>query len=114
MITLQVCSKDPNYNAKIGTFSQSMSLILDQFTREEDKSEKRANVINNSLSKSIEESVSNRIEEEELNFNSIEAYSYAKSYLKWFKKIVVNNYISLTFHVSLILFFRELSKKMLK
>jgi hypothetical protein len=114
MITLQVCSKDPNFNSKIGTFSQNMNMILDQFTKEEEKVETRANVMNKTKAKSIEESISEKIEDEQLNFTNIEAFSYIKVYLKWFKKIVANNYLSLTFHVSLILFFRELSRKMLK
>lgn len=123
MITLQVASESPEHSNKIGKFSITMNQLIKTLCTKYDQAEltKQAN-----KAKAIMPSVgmednsepsyildSNEVNDDDLNSSitgSIKAVS--TSSIKKAKKFIVSNLLSLSLHISLLIFIRELSRKM--
>lgn len=124
MITLQAASETPDFQSKIGKFSHSMSMLVDQMKAPQEsnnvkfgkaqisKSQVVAKnaITSNDISGDGEENKS-VILDDELNTENLGLVEYVVNSAKWVKKLLKANLLSATLHVSLLLFFRELSKK---
>jgi hypothetical protein len=115
MITLQTCSQDPDYRTNIGKFSSNISLLIEQYTKEEDKEERKKLVISpkNMKAKSEDASIVEELEDEDLEVKELGLVKGVQNSFKWIKKVIKANMLSLTLHLSVLLFLRELSKKKL-
>lgn len=113
MITLITCTQDPEYRSKIGEFSQNMTLLMEQFTKEEEEVKKPKTTIATKITKPEEASIIEEIQDEDLEVNDLGLQSGIIYYYKWIKKVIRTNFVSVSLHLSVLLFLRELSKKKL-
>jgi hypothetical protein len=124
MITLQSASETPEFQSKIGKFSHSMSMLVDQMKAPQENNNVKFGkaqiskpqvvaknaITSNDISGDGEDNKS-VILEEELNTENLGLVEYIFNNAKWVKKFLKVNFLSATLHISLLLFFRELSKK---
>lgn len=127
MLTLQVASQNLDYKYKIGTFSQTMNMLIDKHTLLEDdtnnkikiKENKKSNENNMSIAKhgSLDNSVIIENEEEDqedLEMDNIGLTNFVLNKFSFARRFIRLNFTNLAFNVSLLFFFREISLKFFK
>lgn len=123
MITLQVASESPEYSNKIGKFSITMNQLIktlctkyDQVELNKQAAKAKALMPAMGMEDQSEPSYildSNEVNEDDLNSSiSGSLKTVSTSSLKKVKKFIVSNLLSLSMHISLLIFIRELSRKM--
>ncbi len=113
MITLLNCSQDPEYRSKIGIFSENLNLLMDQFTKEEVEVKKPKTNIATMAKRTEEASIIDDLNCEDLEIKDLGIKTGIINYYKWIKKVIRTNFVSVSLHLSVLLFLRELSKKKL-
>ena len=118
MLTLMTASTIPQYQSRIGKFSQTMTQVVTQLSKDSDEKqlENSKKLTKNTVKPSDQQSEDNMsiiedLEEDIVDVKELGIVSTVSSFFKWIKKMVKVNALSLTFHVSFLLFLRELSKK---
>ena len=118
MITLLNCSTDKDMQLKTGKFSPTLANLINQLTNESTdinqvkntplKSNKMQPMSNSDDNLSIVDELER---EDNLVIEDLGFVSSIKNTFKWTYKTIKVNLLSATFHVSFILFLREISRK---
>lgn len=125
MLTLQVASQNLDFKHKIGTFSQTMNMLIDKHSSVEEESNNKIKIKENkkiestSMVKhgSLDNSAIIENEEEdqeELDMDSIGLTSFLHSKFSFAKRFFRLNFTNLAFNISFLLLLRECSLKFFK